>query len=352
MVGTVLLIATLIIGAQVVGGEYKDTFEIPGTESQAAFDLLSERFQGLGGGDAATIVLKAEAGFDAPETKILVADIVAKFAALPGVAEGGVVSPYDAPGSISQDGTIARFDANYTVPAFSVLTEDLDALFALRDEVSDGPIRVELAGAVATAVQEEPGNSELVGMLAAIIILLIAFGSVVAMGLPILTALLGILPGLMLVKLLAAFVDLASFTEQFALMIAMGVGIDYALLLVTRFREGVTSGLSVDDAIARAMTTAGRAVLFAGTIVIVSLFGLWASGLPFIGWVATATAFVVSTLVIVALFVLPAVLHVIGPHIDKLTIPFIAKKHTAGDQGAGTKWARIIARYPVLWVIV
>jgi len=352
VLGALLLIVMLIVGAQVAGGEYKDTFEIPGTESQDAFDLLAERFQGLGGGDAATVVLKVEAGFDTPASKEAVAVIVTKFAALPGVAPGGVVSPYDAPGSISQDDTIARFDANYVAPAFSMETEHLDALFALRDDVTSDAIQVELAGAVATAAQEEPGQSEIIGMVAAMIILLVAFGSVVAMGLPILTALLGIVPGLMLVKLLASFVDLASFTQQFALMISMGVGIDYALLVVTRFREGVTNGLDIDDAIARAMTTAGRAVLFAGSIVVVSLFGLWASGLPFIGWVATATAFVVATLVIVALFVLPAVLHLMGKYIDRLTLPFVAKKHTFGEQDAGTKWARIIARYPVVWVVL
>ncbi|MDA1035268.1 MAG: MMPL family transporter, partial [Chloroflexi bacterium] len=334
------------------GGEYNDKFSIPGTESQGAFDLLAERFQGFGGGDAATVVLKAEAGFETPEVKAAVAELVAEFGALPGVVPDNTVSPYDAPGSISQDGTVARFDVNYLEPAFSMAIEDREALFELRDETTSAAIQVELAGSVANSQQEEQGLSELIGLGAAIITLLIAFGSVVAMGLPILTALLGLIPGFMLVALATRFVDLASFTPQFVSMIALGVGIDYALLIVTRFREGITSGLDRTEAIVRATGTAGKAVLFAGSIVVISLFGLWASGLPFIGWIGSATAMVVAILVIVALFILPAVLSIMGGNIDRWSVPFIAKKHTSGEHGAGSRWARLIARYPLVWLIL
>ena len=328
VISALLVIVALGITSSVAGGEYNDNFSIPGTESQDAFDLLSERFQGFGSGDAATVVLKADAGFDNPEVKAAVAELVAEFGDLPGVVPDNTVSPYDAPGSISEDRTIARFDVNYLEPAFSISVEDREALFHLRDEVTTAAIQVELAGSVANSEQEEQGLSELIGLLAAIIILLIAFGSVVAMGLPILTALLGLIPGFMLVAILTRFVDLASFTPQFVSMIALGVGIDYALLIVTRFREGVTGGLDRTEAIVRATSTAGKAVLFAGSIVVISLFGLWASGLPFIGWIGSATAMVVAILVIVALFILPAVLSIIGGSIDRWSVPFIAKKHT------------------------
>ena len=297
-------------------------------------------------------MIKADAGFDEPNTRAAVAEVVEQFGALPGVAEGGVSSPYDVQGSLSRDGTIAKFDVSYEETAFSIDIEHVDALFELRDEVTRDGFQVELAGAVATSAQQEPPTSEIIGVLAAVVILLVAFGSVVAMGLPILTAMLGLIPGFMIIGIISRFVDMASFTPQFASMIGIGVGIDYALLIVTRFREGLTSGMDRDDAIVRAMGTAGKAVLFAGSIVVIALFGLWASGLPFIGWVATAAAVLVATLVIVALFVLPAALRLIGGNIDKWSVPFIARKHTSGDRGAGTRWARIIARFPLVWLIV
>ena len=351
MLGVLLIIGTLFIVSNVAGGSYNDNFTIPGTESQDAFDLLSERFEGLGGGDVATVVIKADAGLEDPETRAAVAKLVEQFGALPGVAEGGVVSPYDAPGSLSSNGTIAKFDVSYVAPAFEIKVEHTDALFELRDEVSRDGLQVELGGAVATSAGQEPPTSEIIGVLAAVIILLIAFGSVVAMGLPILTALLGLIPGFMIIGIISRFVDMASFTPEFASMIGIGVGIDYALLIVTRFREGLTAGLDRDEAIVRAMGTAGKAVLFAGSIVVIALFGLWASGLPFIGWVATAAAVLVATLVTVALFVLPAALRLVGGSIDRWSVPFITKKDTSGERGAGTRWARVVARFPLLWFV-
>ena len=351
VLGVVLIIATLFVASEIADGSYNNNFTIPGTESQDAFDLVSERFEGLGGGDVATVVIKADAGFEDPETRAAVAELVERFGALPGVAEGGVVSPYDVPGSLSQDGKIAKFDVSYVAPAFEIDVEHIDALFELRDEVSRDGLQVELGGAVATVAGQEPPDSEIIGFIAAIIILLVAFGSVVAMGLPILTALLGLLPGFMIIGIISSFVDMADFTPQFASMIGIGVGIDYALLIVTRFREGLSAGMDRDDAIVRAMGTAGKAVLFSGSIVVIALFGLWASGLPFIGWIATAAAVLVATLVIVALFVLPAALRLVGNHIDRWSVPFLAKNNASAERGAGARWARIIARYPLVWVV-
>ena len=350
--GVVLIIVVLAIAARIANGSYSDDFSIPGTESQKAFDLLDQRFQGLGAGDSATVVMKAPDGFEDTAVKARVADIVDAFKGLPGVAAQGVASPYDVPGSISQSGTIAKFDVPYTQPVFDIPAENINALLDLRQALSNDLVQVELGGTVASAEQPEPPKSEIIGILAAIVILLVAFGSVVAMGLPILTALLGLIPGFMLIGILSSFVNMASFTPQFASMIGIGVGIDYALLIVTRFREGLHVGLSLEDAIVRAMGTAGRAVLFAGSIVVIALFGLWAAGLPFIGWVATAAAILVATLVIVALFILPAALRLIGANIDRWSVPFIARKHTSGEGGVGYNWAHIIARAPVVWLVI
>ncbi len=350
LAGALVVIVALIVAANTVGGSYVDRFSIPGAESQQAFDLLNERFPQQAG-DAATVVLRSADGFDAPETEAAVEELIAELAALPGVV--AVYSPYEVPGSISGSGTIARLEARYDLPAFEIEEGIVEALFELREELSTDSLQVELTGPVAfVGEQEEPGEAELIGLIAAAIILVIAFGSVVAMGLPIITALGGLIPGFMIVGIASRFVDMASFTPQFASMIGIGVGIDYALLIVTRFREAKSGGMEIDDAIAIAMRTAGRAVLFAGAIVVLALLGLWSSGIPFVGWVATAAAIIVAILITVALILLPAILALLGRHIDRLSVPLFTSKKNAGEGGAGYWWSRLIQRYPIVFLVL
>ena len=350
LAGALALIVALGIVSNTLGGAFVDRFSIPGTESQQAFDLLSDRFPQQAG-DTATVVIRSTDDFDAPETEAAVQELIAELSALPDVAS--VSSPYDTPGSISSDGTIARIEVRYDLPAFELEESVVDALFELRDEVSTESLQVELTGPVAfVGEQEEPGESEIIGLIAAAIILLIAFGSVVAMGLPIITALGGLVPGFMIIGIASRFVDMASFTPQFASMIGIGVGIDYALLIVTRFREAKGKGMDIDDAIVTAMRTAGRAVLFAGTIVVLALLGLWSSGIPFVGLIASAAATIVATLVIVALILLPAILALLGRHIDRFSVPLFTRERAADEGGAGYRWSRLIQRYPVVFLIL
>jgi RND superfamily putative drug exporter len=135
VVGVIAVIIILAIGSNVAGGSYSDNFSIPGTDSPKAFDILAERFPQRAG-DAATVVIKAESGLTAPETEAEVRALVDKFAALPGVAPDGVTAPYDLPGAISSDETIARFDVTYVKPAFEVDPLHVEELFALREELS------------------------------------------------------------------------------------------------------------------------------------------------------------------------------------------------------------------------
>ncbi len=350
LAGAAIVVAGLITANVAAGGSFVDEFSIPGTESQQAFDVLLERFPQQSG-DVATAVVHSNTDINSPARQEQVQELITGFGELPGVAS--VASPYDVPGSISQDGTIARFDVRYAEPAFQVEVKHIEELFDFRAEVSTDDLTVELGGPVAVVGEiEPPGESELIGFAAAIVILLVAFGSVVAMGLPILTALMGLIPGFMIIGVASAFVNMASFTPQFASMIGIGVGIDYALLITTRFREGTAAGLSLEDAIARAMTTAGRAVLFAGTVVVIALMGLWASGIPFLGWVATAAATLVAALVIVAVLVLPAILRLVGRHINRLSISFIAGSRTSAEAGAGARWSRMLRRSPLLFLIL
>lgn len=325
-------------------------FTLPGAESQHLFDLLEERFPSAAG-DTAEIVIRAPGGVETPAVRAEVEDLARQAAALPQVAE--VTSPYEEPGRISPDGTIARITAQYETGADEVAEESIGALFDWREEASREDLQVELGGIVATAGEREPpGSAELVGLAAAAIILLIAFGSVTAAGLPILTALLALIPAFFLIGIGASFVNLADFTPQFAAMIGIGVGIDYALLIVTRFREALAKGLNVPDAVAESAATAGHSVLFAGCSVVIAMMGLWAIGVPLLSLTAMGPALAVALAALVALFVLPAILGLVGRRVNRLTLPGLRTSATQSESGMGYRLSKLIQRAPWLWLVV
>jgi len=185
-----------------------------------------------------------------------------------------------------------------------------------------------------------------------VVILLLAFGSIVAMGLPIATALLGLVSSFFLVGVGASVFKMPSFTPQFSAMVGIGVGIDYALLVVTRFREAKGTGSSLENAILVAMNTAGRSVLFAGSTVVVALLGLWAAGISAVGYVGTASSLVVALAVMVALLVLPAILSIAGNSIDRWRLPGLHAPAHESESGFGYRLSRVIQRYPLLWFVL
>ena len=325
-------------------------FTLPGAESQMLFDLLDERFPRVAG-DTAEIVIRAPAGLQTPAVRAEVEALIAQAEALPQVLQ--VTSPYEEPGRISPDGTIARITAQYETSASEVDEGSIIALFDWREEASREDLQVELGGIVATAGEREaPGSAELVGLAAAAVILLIAFGSVTAAGLPILTALLALIPAFFLIGIGASFVNFADFTPQFAAMIGIGVGIDYALLIVTRFREALAKGLTVPDAVVEAASTAGHSVLFAGCSVVIAMMGLWAIGVPLLSLTAMGPALSVALAAIVALFVLPAILAVVGHRVNRLTLPGLRTSAIQNEGGMGYRLSRLIQRAPWLWLVV
>jgi len=348
--GGLAVIILLIVVATLSGGEFVDSFSIPGTESQEVMDLLEERFPRQAGGSA-TVVIYAPDGLDTPATRERVEALVADLSVLPQVTE--VADPYDRKGAISDDRTIARISTQYARQGFELDSHSLDALVDLRVEADAVGFQVELGGPVASAIEQEPpGTSEIIGVIAAAIILLIAFGSVVAMGLPIMTALMGLVPGFMLATILAAFVDMPSFTTQFSAMIGIGVGIDYSLLIVNRFRESLHNGFSVEDSVVRAAETAGRSVVFAGSVVIISLLGLWAVGIPFVAYLGTAAAILVGCTALIAVLVLPAVLRLVGRRVDRWTIPGLSTRNIIQEDSFTMRWARTIQRRPAVFLVV
>lgn len=346
--GVVVAIVLFGVLAMSLLGEFSDAFTIPNVESQRAYDLLVERFPQQSG-DSATVVFQSSApnGINDPASRPRIDAVLAELSALPQVVS--VASPFDATYQISADGTIAYATVAYDSPVNEISLANIDKLIETVDRANGDGLVVEAGGqVVAQAEQEPPGESELLGLAAAAVILLIAFGSVVAMGLPILTAVAGLAIGFMGVGIAASVIDIPTFTPAFASMIGIGVGIDYALFVVTRFREGLADGLEPRPAVVRAVDTAGRSVIFAGGVVVISMLGLIAIGIPFVSALGISAAIVVAASIIVAVTILPAMLSLIGRRIDRWAIRL--PRAGTREQGApvGLRLAHLIQRRP--WV--
>ncbi|HEY3239107.1 MAG TPA: MMPL family transporter, partial [Acidimicrobiia bacterium] len=343
--GWFLLVVALVSLNSTLGGEFLDKFSLPGTESQDAIDLLKAHgFADRSGADG-KIVFQAEAGIDDPAVKATMEDLFADFQQ--DIPDVQVVSPYAAAGErqISQiDPTIAYAEVNLAErdsDEYLVAGETARDLVAAVDQAG---LQVDLGGDI--FVKQSEFGSEGIGFMAAMIILLIAFGSVLAMGLPLLTAALGITSGIALVGLAVHVIDMPSFSNQAVMMIAIGVGIDYALFIVTRYREGLHAGKDPEQAVVRAIDTAGRAVLFAGITVIIAVLGLFTVGLDMINGLAVGISLGVLMTMLTALTLLPAVLGFVGRNIDKLGLPH--RKHKGGAQHTTFwyRWSRLIQRRP------
>ena len=344
-----LILVALLFTQVMFGGEFISEFKNPGAESQRAQDLLKDRFPARSGEDA-DLVFETPAGIDNPATRTKIEGLLTDVAAVPGVV--GVESPYDSPANISRDGTIARAVVRWSTVGFDVKRASLQQFLGLVDEADGADLRVEAGGAVIWANQEQEFGSEGLGFLAATLILLIAFGSVVAMGLPLSAAVVGLITGFAFIALGANVWRLPDFSPQFAAMIGLGVGIDYSLLVVTRFREGLHTGKSVEDSVVLAVTTAGRSVIFAGIVVSISFLGLFVVGLPFVAALGAAGAVVVLTSVLVSITLMPALLSLAGKRIDRWRVPFL---HTAEGVDANSGWYRLsrqIQRRPLTYFLV
>jgi RND superfamily putative drug exporter len=352
---TVILgwIASLVAVGMVagsVGSDFTEEFKLPDSDSKQALDLLEHRFPAQSG-ETAQIVFRAEDGVESPSVERRMNAVFAKVARFPHVSE--VASPYEGGGAaaVSDDGKIA-----YATIQFNVTNDKLDEgkteeIISTAQAAAGNGLQVELGGAPIEEAIEEEGEdtSFVVGLLAAIVVLLLTFGSVVAMGMPIVTALFALGVGISLITLGTHVFPTADFAPFLAAMIGLGVGVDYALFILTRFRNGLDEGLEPRAAAIKAVDTAGRAVLFAGITVIISLMGMFLLGLSFLYGVAAAAALAVLCTMIGALTLLPALLTIIGRRVDRLRIPFLARRATSLDEGGRWfRWSRQIQRRPVL----
>jgi putative drug exporter of the RND superfamily len=301
-----------------VGKKTASSFTLPGTGSQQAVDLLQSRFPAQAG-DADQIVFQSRNGkLTSAADRATVGTTLARVARLPHVTS--VTSPYAAgQHAISRDGSIGFATVNFDERANALPVAAVDRVITTAESARSATLNVQLGGqAIEQAQQASLGFATIVGVAAAIVILLISFGSFSAMGLPIATALLGLGAGIGVITLVSHVIDMPSFASELALMIGLGVGVDYALFIVSRFREDYrANGGDVEQAVQAAINTSGRAVLFAGITVVIALLGMFALGVSLLSGAAVAAAIGVVLVLAASLTLLPALLSLIGRRVGE-----------------------------------
>jgi RND superfamily putative drug exporter len=344
-----LLLLAVVGGALgAVGAGYDDSFTLPDTESARAFELL-ERVSPAASGDTLTAVFAAQDGrVTDPGVRPAVEAVLRELDGLEQVVAVG--SPYDAPQQVSQDGRIAFATLTLTglVPN-DVSHAQVDEVLDIAAEPREG-VRVEVTGQAATAPPEQ-GKEELIGLTAAAVVLFLVFGSLTAMSLPLITAVLSIAVSLAGVGLLANLITIATFAPTLSVLLGLGVGIDYALFIVTRYRQGLLEGRTPEEATAIAIDTSGRAVLFAGITVCIALLGLFALGLSFLYGVAVAASLAVATTVLASLTLLPALLGFFGRKVlprRKRALATGSPEDLQEETRGWQRWAAFVDRRPRL----
>jgi RND superfamily putative drug exporter len=343
----IAILGAVTVAAMTFGGDNKQDFLSPGTDSKAAVELLDERFPARAG-DTVTIVIHNEAGVTSPEVIAVAEPLVDRVRHLPHIAS--VTAPWDpdGDGQVSRDRNTgyATVQLDSTSARFPVSVAR--QMISLAADARTAGVQIELAGQAIDNAQSGSIGAEGPGLLVAAIILLTAFGSLVAMGLPLATALFGVGIGLAGGMLLANVVDVPDWASSVATMLGLGVGIDYALLIVTRYRNELAHGATPQTAITVAMATAGRSVVFAGATVVIALLGMLTMNQPYVPGVAFSAVITVLAVMLAALTLLPALLGFTGRNIDRLRMPLRHPSAEPTARGFWYRWSRNIQRRPVL----
>ncbi|MFF4967523.1 MMPL family transporter [Streptomyces sp. NPDC001037] len=347
----VALLTLAGVGAASAPPAGSTSFSIPGTEAQKAFDLLEQRYPGMSAdGATARVVFKAPDGEKMTDkaNKAAVNQAVKELSS--GSEVASVADPY-AGHAVSKDGTIAYASVKYKVSGMELEDSAKDALKDAAQNARETGLTVEIGGDALTATPET-GSSEVIGIAIAAVVLVITFGSLLAAGFPLLTAIIGVGIGVSTIGALASALDLGSTTSILASMIGLAVGIDYALFIVSRYRAELTEGREREDAAGRAVGTAGSAVVFAGLTVVIALVGLSVVNIPMLTKMGVAAAGTVAIAVLIALTLIPALLGYAGRRIK----PAGEKSRLLGGgrtpkkpgrPNMGTRWASFVVRRPV-----
>jgi putative drug exporter of the RND superfamily len=344
--GTVVLVwiaaAVVIIGlGSSLAGDYHADYNTPGSDSKAASELTERAFAGYTGQEI-YVVWKDPNGVSSPAAK---RGIDAFFAEAEKIDH---VEP-PAPIRVSKDGTIATTTLPLTTRGWDVPKEDGEKLIDAAEANDGGGLEIKLGGEPIYTAQEST-SPEGIGFLGAAIVLLIAFGSLVAAGLPLAIALIGLgITSGGLIVLLANVIDVPNWTTAVSGLIGIGVGIDYSLLVLTRFRTAMKAGKDRHDAVVEAVTTAGRSVIIAGCTVVIAVLGLFLTGLPYMYGVAISASLAVLVVMIASITLLPALLSYLGPRVDKLRIPFLGralKEDRPDRESPAARWSHAVQRRP------
>jgi RND superfamily putative drug exporter len=348
IVAWVALLVIAFGSSAMFGGRLVNEFTIPGSETQQATDLLKSRFTSLSG-DSAMVVFTSEKGLMNDSAKAGITAAREAAAKVPHVVSVGDAYGRQA-GGISKDGKIGFVDVRFDSAASEVELADVEQLEDDVDAaVAGSGLTVEYGGDVPNAVAPESGSSEVIGLGAAIVVLLLVLGTAVAMAMPILLAITAVGIGTSLLTVTANFTSLNTVTPILAVMLGLGVGIDYALFIVTRFRQSLADGESPVDAATTAVATAGRAVIFAGTTVAISISGLAIIGLDFVTKLGLGAASTVVISVLAAISLLPAVLAKLGHRINRLRVPTFVSQNGKTRHGGPTlvhRWGGVVTRRP------
>ncbi|MFD7247161.1 MMPL family transporter [Streptomyces massasporeus] len=345
-----LAFAGVAAGAAVAGTAYSNDYQVPGTESGRASELLHEGFPRLGG-DSDTVVWHTTSGSvraaDVEQTMTRTLDRIEK---LPGVAS--VTSPYDGPGTgrVSEDGRTAYASVTFDDQAEDIAEGEAQAVVDTAKSAETDGLRVELGGSAVALTESSGGHvAEIVGVIVAAVVLFLAFGSLAASLLPIATALVGVGTAYAGIVLLGHAMTVADFAPMLGMLVGLGVGIDYALFIVTRHRRGLKRGLSVTEAATNAVATTGRAVVFAGATVCIALLGMLILRLSFLNGVAIAASLTVILTVAASVTLLPALLSFIGMRALSRRERRRLAEHGPEPElptGFAARWSAFVERHP------
>jgi uncharacterized membrane protein YdfJ with MMPL/SSD domain len=346
-IGLVVVVRLLVWG---VGAETSNDLSLPGTESQQATDLLTSRFPPQQNGSSPVVFHVTKGKITDAATKQAVGSSYKALAKAPHVASAPDPFANAASGLVSKDATSAFTPVLLDIPNGDVTEELAGDILDSTAPARRAGVQVSVGGNLGGVLSKSPTeSSEVVGLIAAMLILALTFGSLVAMGMPILTAVLGLATALGLIGLLGHLFSIPTVGPTLATMIGLGVGIDYALFLVTKHRDQMARGVERRESIARAVATSGGAIVFAGGTVIIALLSLWVAGIPLVASLGYASAVAVLTAVLAAVTLLPAMLSLAGRHLFGARLPaFLRPRARPGAATLWSRWAATVTAHPLV----
>jgi uncharacterized membrane protein YdfJ with MMPL/SSD domain len=347
----IVVLIGVFASAAAFSGRTSDKFEVPGTESQRAQDVLHTKFPGAGGASARVVFATHKGGsLNDPRNRAAVMQSVARLKKADDVS--AVIDPYSVH-AITRDGRIGYADVIYPVPSDEIDETARDQLEAAPQPARAAGLQVEFNGGLVT--KEEQSSAEGVGIMVGFVVLAITLGSLLAAGLPLLTAIFGVSIGVAATTALTGVIEMSKTAPILATMLGLAVGIDYALFILSRHRQNMSEGMGARDSAAHATATAGSAVVFAGATVVIALVGLTVVNIPFLTIMGLAAAGTVTIAVLIAVTLLPALFGFAGPRLGRSNRRLMSRKAKRGmtaSERMSTRWASAVTRRPAVVLVV